>query len=159
MSIQIREYVSSDRNACLDAFISNVPQFFTKDEIADFESFLVRIEEQQRREKIGRKTYFFVLLYDGRVVGCGGFGDKDGDNIISLAWGLIHRDFHRRGLGRELLTYRLKEIHRLYPSLPVVIDTTQFSFPFFQKFGFVTQKVTSDYYAPGMDRYDMMLQN
>ena len=156
MSTQIRAYNAADRNSCLDAFVSNVPQFFTVGEVSDFESFLNRIELQQRSDLNAGKTHFSVVVHHDRVVGCGGFGDKDGNNIISLAWGLIHKDFQKKGLGKELFLYRLNEIKRLYSNASVVIDTTQFSAPFFERFGFVTKKVTNDYYAAGMHRYGMV---
>lgn len=40
MQPHIRAYKQTDKEACLQAFISNVPQFFTEAEIADFSNFL-----------------------------------------------------------------------------------------------------------------------
>ena len=156
MSISIRKYNKQDKQECLEAFKCNVPLYFTEDEIGDFENFLQKIESLNAVDA-NIKTYYFVIIFEEKIIGCGGFGDKDGKDIVSLAWGFIQKNYHKKGFGKELLLYRLKQIEQLYPNLPVVIDTTQFSFEFFIKFGFNTTKITKDYYAKGLDRCDMIL--
>jgi ribosomal-protein-alanine N-acetyltransferase len=158
MEVIIRPYNKADKEYCLIAFKSNVPMYFTEEEITDFENFLDRLE-MGTEDADSCNTYFYVVVLNGNVIGCGGFGDRYKDSIISLAWGLIHKDFHKRGLGEQLLLHRLEQIKKNYPSSPVVIDTTQFSFSFFEKYGFVTTKITLDYYTEGMHRYDMSLNN
>jgi ribosomal-protein-alanine N-acetyltransferase len=105
-----------------------------------------------------QRTRFFVVIADGIVVGCGGFGDKDNTGNITLAWGLVHKDYHKTGLGELLLLHRLEQIKLLYPSKPVGVDTTQFSYGFFERFGFKTTKITNDFYEKGMHRYDMIYE-
>jgi N-acetylglutamate synthase-like GNAT family acetyltransferase len=147
----IRPYIIHDKQDCLDTFKSNVPDFFSENEIADFEAFLDRLETGIP------KTQFFVIEDEKRIVGCGGFGDKDNKNIISLAWGHIHKNEHKKGLGQQLLTYRLALIKQMYSHLPLLIDTTQFSYGFYKKNGFRLLKITENYYTEGMHRYDMEL--
>ncbi len=145
----IRTYTKADNKACVEAFKSNVPTFFTLQEILDFENFLIHIE------KGDAKTHFYVVVVNNKVVGCGGFGDKDNRAVLSLAWGLVHKDYHKKGLGKLLLVHRLEQIKQLTPQLLLVVDTTQHSYGFFEKYGFVTTKVTNDFYAIGLHRYDM----
>jgi len=152
MEYTIREYISTDKNSCIESFGSNVPYYFTEEEILDFDNFLMRIEKESN------KTFFYVVIYKDRVIGCGGFGDKDNNGIISLAWGLIHKEYHKKGFGKKLLIHRLSEISKLKPQCPVIIDTTQHSYEFFEKYGFETTKITTDYYTIGMHRYDMTLK-
>lgn len=147
----IRAYQKADKNECLDAFRSNVPQYFTHDEISDFKHFLIRLESGNE------SAYFYVVVSNQHIIGCGGFGDKDNNGIVSLAWGFIHKNYHKQGFGEKLLLYRLEKIKQLKPSAPVVIDTTQHSEGFFSNYGFKTKKVTENFYAPGMHRYDMEL--
>ena len=154
MIAQIKEYETKDMEACLNAFKSNVPLFFTTDEIVDFTVFLNTFQHKP----LGNKTHFYVVVLGEEVVGCGGFGDKDQNGILTLAWGLIHNNFHKKGLGELLLKHRLEQINRLHPSKPVFIDTTQHSFGFFEKYGFEVTKITPDYYTQGMHRYDMAYQ-
>jgi ribosomal protein S18 acetylase RimI-like enzyme len=40
----------------------------------------------------------------------------------------------------------------------VGVDTTQFSYGFFERFGFKTTKITEDFYEKGMHRYDMIYE-
>jgi ribosomal protein S18 acetylase RimI-like enzyme len=151
MASNIRLYHKNDKQDCLDTFKSNVPDFFSENEIADFEAFLTRLEAGIP------KTQFYVIEDENRIVGCGGFGDKDNRNIISLAWGHIHKNEQKKGLGQQLLTYRLALIKQQYPLLPVTIDTTQFSCGFYKKNGFRLLNITENYYTEGMHRYDMEL--
>jgi N-acetylglutamate synthase-like GNAT family acetyltransferase len=153
MKVVIRAYNKNDKGSCLAAFKSNVPKYFTEEEMGDFENFLVRIENVDVDNN--SITHYFVVEYDQNVIGCGGFGDKDGKEIITLAWGLIHNKFHNKGYGKALLVYRLEQIKQLYPELPLVLDTTQYSHSFFEKYGFRTIKITKNYYCIGMHRYDM----
>jgi N-acetylglutamate synthase-like GNAT family acetyltransferase len=152
MEVQIKKYLNTDRLSCINAFKSNVPTYFTNEEIQYFEAFLTRIES------VNNKTQFYVINYNNKTIGCGGFGDKDNNGIISLAWGLIHKDFHKMGYGEKLLNYRIEQIKLLKPKFPVIIDTTQYSYGFFEKHGFKVTKITNDYYEIGMHRYDMILE-
>lgn len=153
METIIRAYQPTDRRGCIDAFKTNVPKFFTEDEITDFENFLLKLENGSIQ------THFYVVEENNTIIGCGGFGDKDNTGVISLAWGLVHKNFHKKGFGEKLLVHRLEQIKLLFPELPVVIDTTQHSYGFFEKYGFVTTKITNDFYTTGMHRYDMILGN
>lgn len=149
----IRAYIKSDKQSCLKAFKSNVPDYFTEEEIVDFENFLSRIERD------AYKTYYYVLIYNDKVIGCGGFGEKDTNkNIISLAWGLIHKAYHKKGFGKKLLLYRIEQIKKLKLNFPITLDTTQYSYGFFEKYGFSTSLITPNFYTIGMHRYDMKLE-
>ena len=65
---------------------------------------------------------------------------------------------YRKGAGSDLLHHRLNKIAELDPTAVLWLDTTQHSYPFFERHGFVIEKITKDSYAPGMDRYDMKWQ-
>jgi N-acetylglutamate synthase-like GNAT family acetyltransferase len=151
----IRAYRITDQEACIHCFTTNVPDFFTQDEIQEFTTFLENYVTQFNNPTDQRKTCFFVVEADNKIVGCGGFGDKNGNQIISLAWGHIHKDYHKHGLGKALLLFRLKEIKKIFPALPVIIDTTQFSYGFYEKNGFNTVQVIPDFYTVGMHKYEM----
>jgi predicted GNAT family N-acyltransferase len=152
MSPTIRTYQSSDKEDCIIAFKSNVPDYFTTEEIVYFEHFL---DSFPHKEPL--TTYFYVVELDSKIIGCGGFGDKDQTNHITLAWGLIHADFHKKGCGELLLKQRLNYLKHYFPKNTVYLDTTQYSFGFYEKYDFVVTDITNDYYAPGMHRYNMKL--
>ena len=149
--LQITPYKSSDNIKCIEAFESNVPTFFAIEEKEEFKAFLSKLENGSIQTK------FFVVALNDEVIGCGGFGDKNNTSVVSLAWGLIHKNYHKQGFGEKLLRFRLERIKETVPNLPVIVDTTQFTSGFFEKFGFQTTKITNDYYADGLHRYDMIL--
>jgi ribosomal-protein-alanine N-acetyltransferase len=153
MKLAIRAYQTSDKQACLEAFESNVPKYFTQAEIADYDKFLEMIPIKVE----ANKTFYYVVVFENEVIGSGGFGDKDNSDIITLAWGLIHQNFHKKGYGKVLLDYRLEQIKEKFPNQPVYIDTTQYSYGFFEKYGFETTKISNDFYEKGLHRYDMKL--
>ena len=157
--ISIRPYEKADKEACLLAFKSNIPLYFTEEEVNDFESFLERYQDPDSSMNVKKLTYYYVVVLNGEVIGCGGFGDKDHTQVITLAWGLIHQAFHKNHFGEKLLSFRLAQIKQHHPKASVFIDTVQHTFQFFEKFGFKTTKITKDYYALGLDRYDMVLEN
>lgn len=153
MNALLRPYTPADKPACLIAFKSNVPVFFTEGEITDFANFL----DSLPRRLAENSTHYYVLEVENEILGAGGFGDKDNTGSLSLAWGLVHNDHHKKGYGEALLKHRLEEIQRLYPSKTLVLDTTQHSYGFFEKYGFEVTKFTADFYEEGMHRYDMVL--
>lgn len=152
MNTIIRKYESRDKQDCINAFKSNVPLFFTNKEIADFDSFLNKVESGTDI------TYYYVVIFNEKVIGCGGFGDNYNNGKYTLAWGLIHNDYHKKGFGIELLLHRIEKIKELKTASPLMLDTTQHSFGFFEKQGFRITKITNDYYEKGMHRYDMVLE-
>ena len=151
----IRPYTPSDKQACLDAFNTNVPKYFTEQESKDFEWFLDKLADPLHEEN----PPYFVLLLNGNIIGCGGYGKKLGDttsNNITFIWGLVDANYHKQGFGEQLLLFRLAEIKLNHPNNPVILDTTQFSAPFFERYGFETVKITENGYGEGMHRYDMI---
>jgi predicted GNAT family N-acyltransferase len=151
----IRLYNPSDRNACMMAFRSNVPKYFTLEEINDFEHFLNQLENPEESDK----TLYYVLELENRIIGCGGFSLKEKVDAVTFSWGMVHQAYHKKGLGEELLRFRIREIKTRFPGKQIILDTTQFSYTFFERYGFKTVKVTDNFYATGMHRYDMVLED
>jgi ribosomal-protein-alanine N-acetyltransferase len=153
MSIEVVTYKNAYKQACLAAFKSNIPLYFTPEEINDFNNFLDHRAVPKENEI--QSTFYYVLLKNNKVIGCGGFGERERDGTVTLAWGLVHSDFHKQGYGKGLLQHRLTEARNVYPTKTIYLDTTQYSYSFFEKFGFKTTKITNDFYMHGMHRYDM----
>lgn len=151
--LNIRKYEAADHDVCMNAFKTNVPKYFTEGEIGDFERFLNKLEDPAEENN----PPYYVLELDTQIIGCGGFGEKEGVDAITFVWGLVHNDYHKQGFGEQLLVFRLGEIKLQHPGRQVILDTTQHSFSFFEKYGFETVKITENGYAEGMHRYDMVL--
>ncbi len=71
----------------------------------------------------------------------------------------MHNQFHKMGFGTHLLQYRLKHINKKYPAKHITLDTTQKTYKFYERFKFKVDKITRNFYAKGLDRYDMSLIN
>ncbi len=82
--------------------------------------------------------------------------DNKKDSVV-LSWGIVHNQFHKMGFGTYLLRYRLKHIMKNYPNTNIVLDTSQKTYKFYERFNFKVDKITSDFYRKGLDRYDMSL--
>jgi predicted GNAT family N-acyltransferase len=144
MSPILRPYTHADRAACLEIFDGNTPPFFDPSERPDFVNFLER-----------QPCPFFVLEQGGLVVACGGYGTQENGNIV-LAWGMVCRDLHKNGLGSLLLVKRLERILEEDPQARIVIDTSQHTCAFFERFGFKITGQQDNYYGPNLHRIDMV---
>lgn len=151
----IRTYESRDHEACMIAFKTNFPKYFTRNEIDDFDRFLTRLENLEIKDN----PPYFVVELNEKVIGCSGFKEQKDAGTVAFVWGLIHKDYHKMNFGKQLLTFRLAEIKRLFPNRQVILDTTQHTFSFFEKYGFETLKITENSYEEGMHRYDMTLKS
>ena len=144
-SVQFERYSAAHRAGCLAVFDSNREPFFAVSERAEFETFL----DQHTAE-----SYYAVVLEDGAVVACGGFGEFDGR--LALTWGMVQRAAHRNRYGTLLLAHRLEALRRVHGSEPVYINTSQHTEGFFAKHGFRTLAVKADGFAPGLHKVSMV---
>ena len=144
--LHFRPYTSADKEACVEIFLGNTPQFFGVNELLDFQKFLDILP-----------CPYYVITRDDEVLACGGYGVNNKKNTIILAWGMARADLHKQGLGTFLLMERLKQIYKDFGETIVEIDTSQHSKGFFERFGFKSGTVTENYYASGLHRVDMQL--
>ena len=142
----------------MEIFQTNVPTYFTMEEVNEFERFLTKLDDPEVLDN----PVYYVLELENRLIGCGGFGEKDGIDgtpSITFVWGMVDKAYHKKGFGEQLLRFRLNEIPIHFPGKSVILDTTQFSYTFFEKYGFKTVKITENSYGEGMHRYDMILED
>ena len=144
----IRPFKLSDKTACLAIFDSNCPEFLDPSERSDYEEFL---------DKHALTKNYLVIEQSGEVVASGGVAFYPDDNTGWFCWGLVTRDKHRQGLGRQLTQARIDLAQRTEGINRLVLDTSQKTKAFYEGFGFVTECVTENGYGPGLDRYDMVL--
>jgi predicted GNAT family N-acyltransferase len=74
-----------------------------------------------------------------------------------MTWGMIDNKVHKNGFGKELLLFRIKQAKELYPEVKIALGTTQYTFSFFEKYGFKTVAYEKDHWAKGLDLYQMEL--
>lgn len=155
----IKEYKPTDREACIKVFNSNVPKFFASHELDGFKSWLTSKDKAIKAFDNNESEYYYVVEIDNQIIGCGGFYIPGSGDEARMAWGMVENSLHKKGIGRSLLEYRMDEIRRLKPGIIIALDTTQYSYGFFEKSGFTVIRFQKDFYAKGLDRYDMVGSN
>lgn len=154
-TVHIRSYQSKDREACIAVFTSNIPLYFDENELTGLELWLDARDQGKKKYAENLSEYYYVVEKENRVIGCGGFYVLSGKKEAGMAWGMVEKAHLKHGIGKQLLEFRLNKITELYPGYKIVLDTSQHTFGFFEKYGFVVKKITKDAYADGLDRYDM----
>ena len=145
--ITIRDYRPGDRDACLGIFDGNVPRFFVPAERAEFATFLDDLPG----------PYLVIEDARGRVIGCGGYALAPDRRSADICWDMIRPERLGTGLGRRLLEARLARLRADPRVETVALNTSQLTRGFYERFGFTTERVVPDGYAPGLDRCDMRL--
>ncbi|WP_079467498.1 GNAT family N-acetyltransferase [Chitinophaga ginsengisegetis] len=158
MSMIIRPYTPSDKPACIAAFKSNMPGFFAPAELPDFEEWLRKQDARYTSPQKNNNEQYYVATLEEQVIGCGGYYIDTAKQEASMTWGLITHALHKQGYGKQLFLYRVHVIQSICPLCRIRLDTTQHSYLFFGKLGFVVTCIIKDSYGPGLDRYDMELK-
>jgi len=137
----IEEYNDKDREELLKIFRLNVPDYFAAEEEQDLIMFLDNYADN-----------FYVCKNDGVISGYGGHNMKDDLGILS--WYIVHPGYQKKGIGRLLVDYNIAELKRKgYKRIRV--RTSQFTDKFYEKFGFALMRIEKDFWAKGIDLYEM----
>ena len=142
-----RLYTPEDREVCLDLFRANTPHWFAAHEVEQYESFL----------NDGPGLYF-LMIEDGKICGAGGIEIEAARHVGWLTWGMVDSTRHGEGLGKSLLDYRLEQLRANLNIQRVCIDSSQHTAPFYEKYGFTTQRIIPDGYDKGLHRHEMELR-
>lgn len=148
MTFTFTPYTPAERDACLALFDANTPNWFAPFEREQYASFL--------DEEPG--AYFVMRDAEGRVAGAGGIELEAGRGVGWLTWGMVDPARHGQGLGKALLEYRLEQLRANLHIRRVCIDTSQLAAPFYEKYGFVSQRIIPDGYTKGLHRHEMELR-
>ena len=144
--MRIESYQQEHFETCMQIIQSNTPKYILPIEHLDFKNYLLK----------ENKTYF-VFFKNNNIVACGGYALNEIKTKAGLCWGLVHRKYHKQGYGSRSLKYRLNHIMSNYQEIEINLDTSQHTYRFFEKFGFITEQITKDGYGEGLDKYDMTL--
>lgn len=140
-----RHYQLEDREACLEIFHSNVPVYFTPNELSDVTRLLDGM----------LCPYVVIENNEGRIIASGGIWVDQDAHSATLCWVMVERKWHGRGGGR-FVVLTLLHLLRRFPFVTVVkLDTSQHTSAFYEKFGFEKCGFSENYYADGLHRYDM----
>lgn len=146
MQPTIREYHASDKPHLLAILRLNIPKYFFEAELDDLSRYLDEAVEM-----------YYVVEVDHEIIGAGGINFDD-DHTGVISWDYLHPAFHGKGIGRELLQYRLDILCDMPNIKKIRVRTSQFTHGFYAKSGFVLKEMKNDYWAPGFDLYLMEIQ-
>ncbi|GAA4518080.1 GNAT family N-acetyltransferase [Sphingobacterium thermophilum] len=144
-SIVIRKYKNEDFEPLVRVLEQNIPQYFAESEIEDYRNFLTNELED-----------YYVLEMEESVVGGGGINYDRAKKIAKLSWDLLLPQYHNQGLGKLLLDHRLGIISKREYVNTIVVRTSQFVYPFYEKSGFKLVETHKDYWAKGFDMYKLV---
>lgn len=140
----IREYKSIDKNVVLELIRLNIPKYFASSEEDDFSRYLDSEIE-----------LYYVLLFDKKLVGCGGINFSDNRMTGKISWDILHPEYQGKSLGTYLLEYRIKKLKSIDSVQRITVRTSQLAYKFYEKRGFELLEVKKDYWARGFDMYRM----
>tara|TARA_R110002072_G_scaffold237463_8_gene394836 strand:+ start:803 stop:1204 length:402 start_codon:yes stop_codon:yes gene_type:complete len=129
----------------MELFESNHPKYFAEHERPLFDKWL---------DNCNREEYF-VAIKDAEILACGGVFLDDRFNKAGLSWGMVHSDHHGKGIGREFTQFRVNKMKELFPKHPAMLETSQFTFGFYEKMGFTIKKIEANGFGGGFDKYSM----
>lgn len=141
--MNIRSYSQSDRHSCLEILESNTLEFVIPTDSGAYATFLDNIP-----------GLYFVLGEFSQIAACGGWA-MDADGVADLTLAMVRRDFHRRGLGLELLRSRLNAFHSETRATLARVRTTQLVQGFFVRGGFGVVDVVLNGFGEGLDKVTM----
>jgi len=139
----IRPYLPTDYKAVFDVFRLNIPDFFNEKEEADLTDYLHE----------NWKTYFVVEV-EGKIVGAGGH-HYPLPGVGRISWDFFHPQARNQGWGRKLVNHSLEEIRKKNHVKKIEVWTSQYAWQFYARFGFITHRVEKDFWAKGIDLYQM----
>ena len=138
------EYEPTDKDAVINLIRLNIPKYFAPTEETDLNYYL-----DHERE------LYYVLLFDGQIVGCGGINFAENRTIGKISWDIIHPAFQGKKLGTKLLKHRISVLKTIDSVQKITVRTSQLAYKFYEKQGFELNEVKEDYWAKGFDLYRM----
>jgi GNAT superfamily N-acetyltransferase len=142
--VKIRDYMPEDKSIVLDLLKLNIPEYFAESEIIDLDEYLDHKIEQ-----------YFVAETDGRIIGAGGINFDFSKKAGIISWDFIDPKFQGKGIGRQLLKHRIDLLLSMKNIKKITVRTSQLTYIFYEKNGFVLKKIVKDYWAIGFDMYEM----
>ena len=133
-----------DKNEIINLIRFNTPEFFAADEEKD----LIQYLETER-------DLYYVLLYNGKIVGCGGINFTENKTIGKISWDIFHPNYQGKSLGTKLLKHRINILSSIDSIQKITVRTSQVAYKFYEKQGFALFETIKDYWAEGFDLYNM----
>ena len=142
----IRYYRPEDKNLLTEIFRKNTPVFFAREE-----------EDEWARYIEAHADTYLVLEKDKKLLGAGGYCLSDDPAVGYLTWVFVNPTVKGKGMGRKLMKMCIDRLSNIPSVQSIEVKTSQHAFHFFEKLGFAVVKVKKDYWADGLDLYQMVM--
>lgn len=144
----IRKYNQEDKEILISLLRLNTPAFFAPEEEEDYVQYLENELED-----------YFVFVLNNEVVGAGGinYGFENG-KAVRISWDMVHPQRHGNGIGSKLTKHRISKIKEDPKVKTIIVRTTQLVYKFYEKMGFVLDKREANFWAKGIDLYQMKIE-
>lgn len=139
----IEPYTDKYRQELIAVFRMHVPHYFAVHE----EQELIRYLDNYAQD-------FYICKNGEQLIGCGGHNIEKG--IGKLSWYFVHPDFQQSGVGRLMAAYNIDALKKKGYS-KISVRTSQYADKFYEKLGFRLIRVEKDFWAEGLDLYEMEL--
>jgi ribosomal-protein-alanine N-acetyltransferase len=146
--VVIRAYELKDREIVLSVMQENIPAYFAQDEMEDLKYYLDFEIEQ-----------YFVLEAEGKIVACGGINLELEERRGVISWDIVLPSEQGKGYGRKLLEHRIAILKSMPDIDRITVRTSQLTYLFYQKNGFILNQIVKDYWAKDFDLYSMELSS
>lgn len=144
----IREYSTSDKPKVIKLLQLNTPEYFDPSEDVELIDYLDNNRED-----------YFVVLRKSKIVGAGGINYFPDKNTARISWDMIHPEYQGKGVGKELIQYRISLIKASSKKIElIIVRTSQLTYKFYEKMGFVLEKIEKDFWAKDFDLYQMIMK-
>lgn len=142
----IRKYSIKDKSRVIELLRLNTPEYFDPSEEVDFINYLDNEIEA-----------YFVFEENSEIVGAGGINYFPKEKLARIAWDMVAPKAHGKGIGKELVQFRIKHLESVESVEVIIVRTTQLVYKFYEKMGFELEKVEKDYWAKNFDLYQMKI--
>lgn len=144
MIVDIRNYRPEDKEDVLRLLRLNTPEYFSIEEEQGFHDYLEKHAE-----------HYFLLECNNELAACGGINYADDLLGARISWDIVHPSYQGRRIGNKLLQFRVNQIKSVTTIQTITVRTSQLTYGFYEKFGFILKETAKDFWAPGFDLYLM----
>lgn len=125
LPISFRRFETADTSNCIELYALNQEDRFPRNYI-----------EKYKQSLAAQKSYYLVGELDNRIVASGAVSYWIREDVVVLAFGLVHPEYQRRGIGTALLLARLALLDPTRYGYRVLIFAVEKAFNFYRRFGF-----------------------
>lgn len=138
----ITPFTKQNMQEVSDLLQLNMPEYFHPNEEENLMDYL----------QMHGDNYFIARINNKPIGACGYHITAENEGRIS--WTFIHPSFKGKGVGKALVCHCLEMIER-HPVNKIIVWTSNLSWKFYEKFGFILKTIKKDHWAKGIDLYYM----